>query len=339
MAIPALDTPETTPAARQPAGAIPVERAVGLPAKLRWSLVGWYRATGALDAAAALLDAVAERDGETIRLIEERARLAVAAGRSDEAVSLLEERAARAPSATAWVQLGRVHLEAGDVDAAAAIADDLMADSAGLQTVAQFAGDVARARGDRTAARAHNEAILEARPDHVGSLLALAAIAVEDGDRRLAAALLDRALDGAEENLTSSQLGAAADVAAEVGRTGQATELRSRASALDAARGAALLAEVHAALGWEPPAASTRFPGAGVAGATAVSPGGSPGTGEGDRRRAAGSGAAGGESDRPAAPSPVADRAAAARPASARRAEEPAPTLGTFAPTPDPDLS
>src|SRR6266540_4219584 len=56
-----------------------------LPAKLQWRLAAYYRAVGAHDLAADVLDAVERRSGESMQLLEERARLAFAMGRWDEA--------------------------------------------------------------------------------------------------------------------------------------------------------------------------------------------------------------------------------------------------------------
>src|SRR5687768_14643464 len=63
-----------------------------LPAKLQWRLAAYYRATGAFAESGRVLDAAERRSGESMQLLEERARLAFAMGRHDDARRLLEER-------------------------------------------------------------------------------------------------------------------------------------------------------------------------------------------------------------------------------------------------------
>ena len=204
--------------------------AVLLPAKLQWALVGWYRAGGEFGAAAELLDVIAARGGETARLLEERARLALAMGCPGEAVTLQEERVRLAPSATARVGLARIQLEAGNVAAAAAISAELSREHPEMATVGALAADVARAAGDLASARAYHERVLVAQPDHVGALLALGRIALLDGVPREATALAERAITGAGEKATSSQLFSAGAVFELSPRSTQAAMGSHRAS-------------------------------------------------------------------------------------------------------------
>src|SRR4051812_41403215 len=81
----------------------------GLPSKLQWRLAGYYRAAGAYDLCAKVLDASERRAGETIQLLEERARLAFAKGSLPEARQFLERRIERAPSPSAYAALARFH--------------------------------------------------------------------------------------------------------------------------------------------------------------------------------------------------------------------------------------
>ncbi len=226
-----------------------VHDAACLPAKLQWSLVTWYRSNGDFADAEALLDQIAARGGETGRLLEERARLAAAMGRMDEAAALMEERVQRAPSATAQVALARIYLEADNVPAAEAISADLCRSHPDLTTVAALAADIARAMGDLAAARGHHEAVLQERPDSSGALLALARIALVDGDRRQASTLLDRALAAAGEAATPGLLSTAAAIAELIDQPIRAGVLRARAARLDSERTAALLDAVAAELG------------------------------------------------------------------------------------------
>ncbi len=232
-------------------GSIPLltRDAVRLPARLRWAVVAAHRAVGDIEAAEVLLDAIEAEGGESIRLLEERARLAFAAGQHDAALSLLQERIARAPSATAWIGLARLHLERGDLEAARTISDDLSRTQPSLATVAALAADIVYAGGDTTAKRLHHEQLLSDRPDHIPSLLALARLALDAGDTSRARDLLDRGLTASGEVVSAAQLGIAAGVARDLGDATLASALHDQQSQLEAARVAALFAEVRAALG------------------------------------------------------------------------------------------
>ena len=225
-----------------------LQEAARLPAKLQWSLIGWYRVTGDVESAAALLDEIETRGGETMRLLEERARLAFAAGRIDEATEILTGRVERAPSATAWVALARLHLETGDLAAAAAISRDLCRDHPELMTVGALDADVARASGDLAAARAYYEGVVADRPDNASALLALARLALLGGDAREAVGLLDRAL-AASDALPAGQLAAAAGIAELCDQPTRAAALRARSTRLDAERTASLARAIDEALG------------------------------------------------------------------------------------------
>ncbi|CAA9549836.1 MAG: ATP-dependent DNA helicase RecQ, partial [uncultured Thermomicrobiales bacterium] len=225
-------------------------RAMRLPAKLRWALVAQLRATGALDEAAALLDEIEADGGKTIASMEERARLAYQMGQPDEAVALLEARVDRSPSNTAWIALGRLLLGLGRVAEAGRIAADL--EETGGITVAGFRAEVARASGDFASARDHHERLLAERPDNVTACLVLAGLALDAGDSGDAAARLDEILDLLGESGTAAQLTQAAGLARQLGRTGQATELRARARAIEALRTETLRAQIEDALGEAP---------------------------------------------------------------------------------------
>ncbi|MDP9368308.1 MAG: RecQ family ATP-dependent DNA helicase [Chloroflexota bacterium] len=222
-----------------------------LPAKLRWAIVAAQRAAGDIEGAEALLDAIEAEGGEGICLLEERARLAFAAGRHETALSLLKERIARAPSATAWIALARFHLEHDDLEAARAISSDLSQTHPTLTTVTALAVDIAYAGGDPTAKRIHHQRLLADRQDHVPSLLALARLALDDGDSPQAAEYLDRALAASDEMMSAAQLGLAAGIAVNLDDADLASSLYDRQNRAEAARVAALLAQARAALGDE----------------------------------------------------------------------------------------
>ncbi len=241
-------SPSTLPPESRGSFPLAVHDAVRLPAKLRWAVVAAQRAAGDIEAAEALLDAIEAEGGEGIRLLEERARLAFAAGRQETALSLLIERIARAPSATAWIALARFHLERGDLEAARSISDDLSQTHPTLATVATLASDIAYAGGDYRAKRVHHERLLAEQPDHVASLLALARLAVDEGDSQRGDEYLNRALNAAGEGMSVAQLGLAAGIATDLNDADLALTLRDRQTCGDATRVAALLAQARAAL-------------------------------------------------------------------------------------------
>jgi ATP-dependent DNA helicase RecQ len=228
---------------------LPVERAMVLPAKLRWKVVARYRAQGSFAEAAELLDAIEETVGESSVLVDERARLAFAQEEYETAIALLEERVNRAPTATAWIGLGRVYLEVGDLERAEEIAGSLLETSGELLTVDQFAAEVERAAGDSDAARRRYERILADRPDHLTSLLALAGLAIDEGDARQARTAFDRALVAIAESEYPAQLDTAATMAEALGLADQAIELRRRAIDAESERLRQLEQEIGRAIG------------------------------------------------------------------------------------------
>jgi ATP-dependent DNA helicase RecQ len=219
-----------------------------LPARLQWRLAAYYRATDAFDLAARVLAAVERRSGESMQLLEERARLAFAMGRRDDACRLLEERVRSAPSPTARVALARFHLETGRLDLAERLSEELARENPDLVSVATLAADVARATGDNETARSYYLGAVDARPDNASALLSLARLAVDEGDAEAAAAFLRRALSAAADKATASQCTIAAEIAAALDRAEQAEELRARAAAIERARTEAFVAEIVAAL-------------------------------------------------------------------------------------------
>lgn len=219
-----------------------------LPAKVQWRLAAYYRATDAFDSAARVLGVVERRGGESLQLLEERARLTFAMGNRDEAGRLLEERVRRAPSPTARVALARFHLETGRLDLAERMSEELAREQPDLVTVATLAADVARAAGDTETARSYYLGAVDARPDNAGALLSLARLAVDEGDHEAASAFLRRALTAAAETATAGQCLVAAEVAAALDRAPQADELRARAAAIERSRTESLVADVKAAL-------------------------------------------------------------------------------------------
>ena len=240
MALPVPHPSLVNPPTDASAAPIPKDRAMRLPAKQRWALVAHYRVTGHLAAADDLLDGIESYGGETSQSLEERARIAYLAGDVDTAVGLLEARTQRSSAATARVAHARLLLQLGRVEEAGEISDDLMATHAELVTIASLAADVARARGDLATARAYHEELLIDRPDHVGTVLTLGGLALDETDPNQAAAFLDHALAANEGMLTAAQLHLAASLAHQLDRATQSAELHRRAEEIETDRAVVL---------------------------------------------------------------------------------------------------
>jgi ATP-dependent DNA helicase RecQ len=221
---------------------------VNLPAKLQWRLAAYYRTVREFALAARVLDTIARRSGESIPLLEERARLAFALGNWDDARRLLEERVSRAPSPTARVALARLLLETGQIDEARRVSEELSRTSPDLATVSMLAADVAHTRGDVEIARSYYLGVVDARPDNASALLSLARLALEDDDHDAATAFLRRALSAAGDSATANQFQIAADVAAAMGQADEADAFRRRSAAIERERTEAFVAEILAAL-------------------------------------------------------------------------------------------
>lgn len=229
-------------------GNVSAIEAAALPTALQWALVGWYRATNRIDRAADLLDAIETTQGDSVRLLEERARLAHARGSLDEAEQLLRQREERSPSATATIARARLALDRGQIDQARQLSQVLWRDRPDLMTVAALAADVAEATGDIASARRHHEAILAERPGHVGTLLALARLSLAEAGGATAEALVVEAMESAASRVTSTQLGVAATIAEATGRADLASTWRTQATAMNQERTITLAADIRAAL-------------------------------------------------------------------------------------------
>ena len=226
---------------------------LALPAKLGWSYVGRLRAAGAHAEAAHALDLTERRNGETLQLFEERARLAFAQGDFERARELLTERVKRAPAPTARAGLARLLLESGDLTRAAAMSAELSSQHPDLITIAQLAADVARTRGDIETARSYYLGVVDARSDNESALLTLAGIALDEHDNESAGQFLRRASVQMVEGASSSQLRTAASIATAIGNRDEATAFEARADEIDQARTAELISAIRGALEAAPP--------------------------------------------------------------------------------------
>ena len=223
-------------------------QAAALPASLQWRLVAWLRAAGELECATVALDAIEARLGVTAKVLEERARLAFAAGDRQAARRLIEERAHRFPSLPAWLALARCYVEIGNLADAEAIAQRLVREDSSQPSVCLLAGDVARANGAWEVARGFYLSALDAKPDNSPALLALARLALDEGDREAAAAFARRAARAAEVESSAGICAALAEILDQLGAGLEAAAWRKRQQALLAERTTKLAADVRAAL-------------------------------------------------------------------------------------------
>lgn len=218
----------------------------GLPPKLQWRLAGYYRAVGAFHHCAKVLDASERRAGESIQLLEERARLAFAEGNLPDARQHLERRIERAPSPSAHVALARFHLESGNLEEAKKLSDDLSRSNPDLATVSALAADVSRAVGQTEMARSYYLGVVDARPDNSSALFSLARLSVEDDDLEAAAAFLRRGLSTAGDTITAAQLQFAASIAGSLGKIDESEAFAERAAQIEQTRTDSLVDEISA---------------------------------------------------------------------------------------------
>src|SRR5215217_6921393 len=221
--------------------------AVTLPSSLRMKLAAWLRISGQFDDAAMLLDLIEQEAGESAMLLDERAALALAMGDTAAVRACWERRLAGHPAPSARAAFARALLELGELDEAAQMTEELLAEHSELATVRSLAADVALQQGDLAAAYDHWSAQLE-DTSRIAPLLAITRIALLGGDLDEARATLSRAL-GDPAVLTTAQLAAASGLAELLAQPARAQALRLRYARLEAARTAALAAEIDTALG------------------------------------------------------------------------------------------
>ena len=221
--------------------------ATGLTVKLLLSLAAWYRNAGDYTTAADLLEVAATRS-ESQQLAQEQATLAMLTGRPDDAIAILTELAEQKDTLSAWVALGRCHLELGNLAAAAEIATRQRERSPESVSALSLAGDVARASGDLESARAAYQAMLDLSPNSIAALAALGRLAVQAGDRAGALAILEQLL-ALDPPFSQHQLSQVASLAELLDQPVRANALRQRGLHLLAAYADRLKQEVDTALG------------------------------------------------------------------------------------------
>jgi ATP-dependent DNA helicase RecQ len=219
-----------------------------LPAKLQMSYATWLRRSGQLDRASAVLDVIERRGGETATLLDERAALALARGDLGAVRECWQRRLTERPAPSARVAFARALMELGQLDEAAAMAEELLSEAGELQTVRALAAEVASQQGDIGAAYDYWSSQRDGGAPNVSALLGLARVALLGGDIDGARASLTSAIANVD-TLTPAQLAAAAGLAELLAQPARSQALRLRFARLEAARTVALASEIEAALG------------------------------------------------------------------------------------------
>ena len=227
---------------------VDLAEASALPAKLRFKLAAWLRVSSQFDEAAKLLVLIEQEAGESAALLDERAALALAAGDAEGVRACWQRRLASYPAPSARASFARALLELGELDEAAQIADDLLAEHGELATVQSLAAEIALQQGDLATAHDRWSAQLEDDPSRIAPQLAITRIAVLAGDLDQARVTLARALADPAV-LTVAQLASAAALAELLAQPARAQALRLRYARLEATRAATLATEIDAALG------------------------------------------------------------------------------------------
>src|SRR4051794_16567243 len=165
-----------------------------VPSKALWDLVAAGRTRGLVAQAGELLDRFEARQGESVRSLEERARIETARGDDDAALAALTRRRERSPCATAEIAVARLHLAQGDISAASEILESVKRTDGHLQSVRQFEIEVATAAGNHELARAEHLKSVDERGESATPLFALARLSVAEGDLESASAFFERGL-------------------------------------------------------------------------------------------------------------------------------------------------
>src|SRR5829696_5749724 len=224
------------------------DEASALPARFRFKLAAWLRVSGQFDDATQLLDLIEHESGETATLLDERAALALVTGDATAVRACWQRRLANSPAPSARAGFARALLELGDLDEAAQIAEELLAEHGELATVQSLAAEVALQQGDLASAHDRWSAQLADDTSRIAPLLAMARIALLSGDADQARSMLSRTLAD-PSLLTPAQLGSAAALAELLAQSARAQSLRLRFARLEASRVTALAMEIDAALG------------------------------------------------------------------------------------------
>jgi predicted Zn-dependent protease len=218
---------------------VTLDEVSALPAKLQWKLAAWLRVSGRFEETAALLDLIEHEAGETATLLDERAALALAVGNPEAVRACWHCRLGSYPAPSARASFARALLELGELDEAAKIADELLAQHGELATVQSLAAEVALQQGDLATAHDRWSTQLAEDTSRVTPLLALARLAVLGGDLDQARSMLSRGLADLAV-LTPAQLASGAALAELLAQPARAQGLRLRFARLEAERASAL---------------------------------------------------------------------------------------------------
>ena len=201
-----------------------------LSTKVALEIADQFRVDGDLEKATEIANLVESRDRDSLALLELRARIAYSGGDHAAALELLKHRAETRPSATAWIAVARLHLDAGEIDAAREISDRLLVAQPELLTVQALAGAVARAMGDPKGARMFFHAMVDLKTEHPSALLTLAELSFESGDQDVARAFYRRAVASiaTQEFKSAPMLDEAARIARMLGEDAKAAEFTAQ---------------------------------------------------------------------------------------------------------------
>lgn len=198
--------------------------------------------------AAAIFDALRPRFGESLRLDDDLARLALAIGRPAEAIALLKDRLARRESLPASHMLVQAYLDCGQIEAAGTVAEIARRERGDRLTTWLMAGDVALKRGDLAAAGSAYQQALALFPNTARALLGLAKSRLGGVDTAELREIVTRAFNNYQGGPTAAGIDAALAIADQIGDTTWADELRQARVEVEARETATLHAMLTAAL-------------------------------------------------------------------------------------------
>jgi ATP-dependent DNA helicase RecQ len=186
--------------------------------------------------------------GETVRVDDDLARLALAVRRPADAVALLEARLSRSEAVSAFQWLARAYVALGRMDQAQMIAERLQRDAGGRITVHLLQGEVALAAGDAAAGAAAYRRALALAPTSTSGLIGLGRALAALGDPTGARDAVSQVFGAYQDAPSFWALREALSVAIQLGDAAWAHEIQARQEDADAREAATLRAMLGASL-------------------------------------------------------------------------------------------
>lgn len=233
--------PDSLAASLRAAALANADKLRALPTKAQWEVLACLRELGDEEAAADVLESLAEWHGPLAKVLDARASLFARLGRYDEALAAARERLDRFPSTTGELVLARTCLASGALAEAAEIASRLAQAAGGNDTALALLGDVALEVGDAEQAQAHFERLLEARDGSVLARRGLARAWAARGDDDAAREMLATLVTERAEQPTPGSARELAALARELDEHQLAARLRAEVDQHWAARAALVL--------------------------------------------------------------------------------------------------